>query len=195
MMTRGVLMVAAVCGSAGASVERGFGFSAELTFDRDQIAIGESAVATLTLFAPSNFTGYFSAFNGELLASESIVEVADVAPVAWNNPWLGFAGEPFASGADVLGIDASQFSLIPPVVFSNPLLVTTFTVTGTGLGELTYEASISPGRQFLFWWSWAFDPYTFDETFFFSETLTVVPAPSGLACVLGCALVAARRRR
>lgn len=195
MVMRGVLVVTAVCGSAGAAVERGFGWSAELTFDRDEIAIGESAVATLTLFGPQNFPGYFSSFNGDLLASESVVEVSDVAPVAWNNPGLGFQGEPFASGSDVLRIEASQFSLIPPVDFSNPLLVTTFLVTGTDLGALTYEASVSPGAPFLFSWTNAFKQFSFGPEDFMSETLIVVPAPSALGCVLVYGLLAGRRRR
>lgn len=196
MVMRGVfVVVAVVCGSTGAAVERGFGWSAELTFDRDEIAIGESAVATLTLFGPPGLPGHFSGFTGDLLASEPIVEVSNVAPVAWNNPGLGYPGEPFASGADVLEVEASQFFTIPPVDFSNPLVVTSFSVTGVQAGQLNYEALPTINPVILFSWVNAFDSYAFDSTYFSSETLTVVPAPSAMICVLGSALVASRRRR
>lgn len=167
-----------------------------LTFDRTSIGIGETATATLTARWSGLPSTYLSSVAVHLRASGSFVQVSDVQPIHWNNPALGFSGQPVAFGADVLDVVGQQFSLIPPVDFSNPIGVTSFTVTGAAAGMLSYHAELYPGAPgALHIWTFGGDPVAFwglDR--FVSETLVVVPGP-GMVGVLGAAgLVACGRR-
>ena len=71
----------------------------------------------------------------------------EIAPVV-----IGVFAERFGvtpSGANVMGLQASQFSLIPPFDSANPILVTTFTVTGTTAGVLSYSSATTAGSADL----------------------------------------------
>ncbi len=170
-----------------------------LTFDRTSIGIGETATGTITASWIGPVGSYFSSINVNLIASGSFVEVSGVAPVAWNNIALGFDGQGVASGADIISLQASQFSLIPPYTTDHPILITAFTVTGVAEGLLWYHSVNAPGAPF---------PYSVTSPFvggpalppfgndvFVSQTLVVTPGP-GVVGVLGVAgVVGAVRRR
>ncbi|MCC5821889.1 MAG: PEP-CTERM sorting domain-containing protein [Planctomycetes bacterium] len=170
-----------------------------LTWDQDVINVGETATATITASWTGVTGSYFSSFNVNLLGSDQIATVDSVAPIAWNNPALGFDGT-YASldGANIIGLQASQFSLIPPFVTNNPLLVTTFTVTATEVGVLSYSTVNAAGAPFPFSVTGPIfsDPVVqFGNDAFQSASLTIVPAPSAMALLGLGGLVAGRRRR
>ena len=169
-----------------------------LTFDRAEIAIGETATATITASWNGVTGSYFSSFNVNMNASGEYVSVSNLAPVAWNNPALGFNGQGTVSGASILNMQASQFSLIPPFVSSNPILVTSFTVTGTAEGVLSYSTTNADGAPFPFSVTGPVfsDPVVqFGNDSFSSGSLVVTPAPSAMALLGLGGLVAGRRRR
>ena len=175
------------------------GLEVRLTFDRSTIGIGETATAMIVASWTSTLGQYFGALTVDLIASGAFVSVTDVTPVAWNNPALGFTGQGVASGADIIELNAAQFSLIPPFDPSNPLLVTTFTVVGTQAGSLDYHSRASqgsPGSYFVVERpnGGPILPPIGDDAFV-SETLVVTPGP-GVVGVLGVAgVVGVRRRR
>jgi hypothetical protein len=171
-----------------------------LTFDRTSIGIGETATATIM----ASWTGYpvgsyFSSINVDVIASGLYVQVSDVAPVAWNNWALGFDGQGAASGADVLGLEASQFSLIPPFTTEHPILITTFRVTGVAEGFLAYHTVNAPGAPFPFSVTSAYFndyPIQWTNDSFESGTLVVTPGPGvGAVVVVAGACGIGRRRR
>jgi hypothetical protein len=170
-----------------------------LTFDRTSIGIGETATATLTARWNGLPSTYLSSVAVHLRASGSFVQVSDVQPIHWNNPALGFSGQPVASGADVLGVVGAQFTLIPPPVdFSNPIVVTSFTVTGTAAGMLSYHAELYPGAPgAIYIDSFRLDPPVYwGVDRFVSETLVVVPGPGvGVVVVVAGVGGIGRRRR
>lgn len=191
------MILAAFCGlTAGVSAQT---LRVDLIFDRTTIAIGETTTASLI----ASFTGqpagsYVSNVNMDLYASEDIVLVSDVAPIVWNNPGLGYDGQGTASGSDVIGLQASQFSLIPPITGGSPLLITTFTVTGVAEGTMTYIGGLADGAMYPFHVTGgAFsDPVVYyDLDDYRSESLTVTPSPGVLGVVGACGLLATRRRR
>ena len=124
----------AVCLAAFA----GIGLSAQaqtldvhVSFDATVVGLGDTFTATMIASFDGHPAGaYLSSINIDVFGSQGW-EVSNVASIAWNNPPLGFDGQPTASGADVLGVEAAQFSLIPPVTPGSPLLITTWTVTVT----------------------------------------------------------------
>jgi|TARA_R110000782_G_scaffold218632_2_gene306018 MYXO-CTERM domain-containing protein len=169
-----------------------------LTFDKTSIAIGETATATITASWTGVAGSYMSSINANVNASGEFVAASNVAAVAWNNPALGFNGQGTASGASVLGLQASQFSLIPPFTATNPILVTTFTVTGTAEGVLSYSSSTVLGAPAPFSVTgpaFSDNPVFFTNDAFSSGSLTVTPAPSAMALLGLGGLVAGRRRR
>lgn len=174
------------------------GLNVNLTFDRSSIAIGETATATIMASWTGVAGSYMSSINVNVNASGEYVAASNVAAVAWNNPPLGFNGQGVASGASVLNLQASQFSLIPPFVATNPILVTTFTVTGTAEGVLSYSTSTVAGAPNPFSVTgpmFSDNPVFFGNDAFSSGSLTVTPAPSAMALLGLGGLVAGRRRR
>ena len=178
-----------------------YGLQVSLTFDRTSIGIGDTAVATMTAsWDDWQNTLYLSSVNVDLIASGAFVAVSDIAPVAWNNPVLGFDGQGVASGADVLRLNASQFNLIPPFTMDNPILITTFVVTGIAKGSLTYHSVNAAGAPF---------PYSITDTYiggppvpdppgnevFVSQTLVVTPGPGVGAVVVVAGVCGIGRRR
>ncbi|MCH8507382.1 MAG: PEP-CTERM sorting domain-containing protein [Phycisphaerales bacterium] len=171
----------------------------DLSWDKAVINVGETATATITASWTGVTGSYFSSFNVNLLGSDQIATVDSVANIAWNNPALGFNGT-YASlnGANIIGLQASQFSLIPPFVTTNPILVTTFTVTGTAEGVLSYSTTNAAGAPFPFSVTGPVfsDPVVeFGHSAFQSGSLTIVPAPSAMALLGLGGLMAGRRRR
>ena len=169
-----------------------------LSFDKASIAIGETATATISASWNGVAGSYFSSFNVNINASGEYVSLSNVAPIAWNNPALGFNGQGTISGASILNMQASQFSLIPPFVNTNPILVTSFTVTGTAEGILSYSTSNAAGAPFPFSVTGPVfsDPVVeFSNAAFSSGSLTVTPAPSAMALLGLGGLVVGRRRR
>jgi MYXO-CTERM domain-containing protein len=169
-----------------------------LSFDKASIAIGETATATISASWNGVAGSYFSSFNVNINASGEYVSLSNVAPIAWNNPALGFNGQGTISGASILNMQASQFSLIPPFVNTNPILVTSFTVTGTAEGVLSYSTTNAAGAPFPFSVTGPVfsDPVVeFSNAAFSSGSLTVTPAPSAMALLGLGGLVVGRRRR
>ncbi|MCC5821877.1 MAG: hypothetical protein LAT64_01160 [Phycisphaerales bacterium] len=156
-----------------------------LTFDRSSIGIGETAVATMTAGWMGATGTYLSSVNVDLIASGAFVAVGDIAPVAWNNPALGFNGQGVASGADVIGINAAQFSLMPPFMTDNPILITTFVVTGIAEGLLSYHSVNAAGAPYPFFVQGTsfIDPVVlWTNDVFVSATLVVTPGPGVVGC-------------
>ena len=169
-----------------------------LTFDKTSIAIGETATATMSASWTGVTGSYLSSVNVDLNASGAFVAVSNVAAVAWNNVALGFNGQGTASGANIIGLQASQFSLIPPFNTANPILITTFTVTGTAEGILSYTSSNAAGAPFPYSVTGPVfsDPVVeFSNSALSSGSLVVTPAPSAMALLGLGGLVAGRRRR
>ncbi len=199
MKSAALLAVAGLATVASAQVDS---LVISLTWDQTTINIGETATATITSTHVGPAGSYLTVFAANLWASDQIVEVTSVAPVAWNQDLSGLTGQGIASGADVLELEAGQNSLLGAIDSSNPLVVTTFTVTATAEGVLTYSAtpSVPPNGP------WAiigkgnpivpeFPAVWFDVDVFQSQALTIVPAPSAMALLGLGGLVAGRRRR
>jgi hypothetical protein len=169
-----------------------------LSFDKTSIGIGETATATVMASWDGVAGSYFSTFTASLNANGEFVSVSNLAPIAWNNAALGFNGTGTVSGASILNLSASQFSLIPPFVNTNPILVTTFTVTGTAEGVLSYSTTTAAGAPFPFSVTGPVfsDPVVeFGHDAFSSADLRVTPAPSAMALLGLGGLMAGRRRR
>ena len=201
---RGAMMGRAwvVIGVAGLAASGAWGGNTDpvvaLTFDRTSIGLGETATGTLTARWNGPPNSYLSWVAVHLRASGSFVQVLDVQPIHWNNPALGLSGQPVASGADVLDVVGQQFSLIPPPVdFSNPIVVTSFTVTGTAAGMLSYHAELYPGAPgAIHIVTFGGDPPVFwGVDRFVSETLVVVPGPGAIAVVVVAGVGGIGRRR
>lgn len=175
--------------------------SVNLTFDATDAAVGETVTAMVT----ATFTGqpagaYLSSINVDLIASSSGVYeiVGQPSAVAWNNPGLGFDGQGTASGSDILGLEASQFSLIPPVTAGSPILITTFTLIRVGEGSISYTAQAANNAPFLFsvtGGGFADPVVAYGSESFFSATLNATPTPGALGVLGVCGLAAAHRRR
>ncbi len=182
-----------------ASVATAQTLSVTLSFDATSIAVGDSTTATLTASFSGHPAGaYLSSVNVNLIASGAFADASNVAAIAWNNAALGFDGQGTASGSDVLGVSGAQFSLIPPVTAGSPIVITTFTVTGTAAGELSYSITTADGAPAPFTVTGGFfsDPaIQFQADAFSSATLNVTPAPSAMALLGLGGLVAGRRRR
>ncbi|MEM9372794.1 MAG: hypothetical protein AAGA55_04045 [Planctomycetota bacterium] len=195
-MKRAVASVASGCMVCGASAQS---LSVHLSFDASDAAMGEIVTASLIAefdgFGPNQ---YFSDVYIDLIASTSdVYEVIDVAPVMWNNPGLGFNGQGVASGSDVLDIRASQFHLIPPVDFSNPIVITTFSLKRVGTGSVIYSAQVAADLPYMFAPSITpfGDVFTYNDEVFTSDTLLGTPSPGVLGVFgAGCALASRRRR-
>lgn len=191
--------ITAVAFAGLASAAAGQSLLVTLSFDATEITIGETATATLS----ATFTGhpagaYISSINIDLIASSNSFAVSNVAGVAWNNLGLGFDGQGTASGSNVLGIEASQFSLIPPITAGSPILITTFTVTRTSEAGIDWSAQAANGAPFLFSVTGgAFsDPViSYGAEAFQSGSFGVLPAPSGIGFIAMGAALCARRRR
>lgn len=193
------LATAALAGlSTGAM---GQSLSVNLSWDVSNYGVGDIVTATIT----ASFTGfepgaYLSSINIDLIAETNrpLGEVSSVGAVAWNNPGLGFDGQGTASGADIIGIEASQFSLIPPFDTGNPIMVMSFEFQTWDAGMLSYRAEVADGAPFAFSVTgpnFADQPVQFGVDAFSSGTTAWVPSP-GVVGSLGVAcLLAARRRR
>lgn len=170
-----------------------------LTFDTAQVALGETATATLTASWVGSATTYLSSVNIDLIASTAGVVASDTAPVAWNLPILGYDGVGRASGGDIIGLDAAQFSLFAPPSVGNPFIITTFTVVFTDASTLIYTAQNSDlGTIAAFTISDTAlptaNPAQFGVESFVSERITV-PSPAGVAMLGVGGLALTRRRR
>jgi hypothetical protein len=177
------------------------GLVVSLSFDKTNIWIGETAVATIVASWDGPAGSYLSSINIDLMVSTPAIEVVSIAPIAWNNPALGFTGTPASiDGGNIIGLQAAQFSLIPPFTATNPILVTTFTVRGVGPYEvLQYSAQAVAGAPYPFsvtgpGFSDPVVPFGIDS--WQSMALVVVPAPgaAGVLAVAGCVGIRRRRR-
>lgn len=189
-------LAALAAGAAGQNISTDLVVS--LTFDQSDIVIGDIGSATITASWNGVPGSYFSSFNVDLLASVQAIQILSVAPVAWNNTALGFTGSPASlDGANIIGLQAAQFSLIPPFTATNPILVTTFTFLAVSAGEVTYSTQNAVGAPFPFSVTGPIfsDPVVqFGNDAFQSGTLIIFPAP-GAVGLLGMAGVMAGRRR
>ncbi|MCC5821882.1 MAG: PEP-CTERM sorting domain-containing protein [Phycisphaerales bacterium] len=171
----------------------------DLTFDQTYYWINAVGTATITASWNGVPGSHFSSFHADLIASTSAIQVLEVAPIAWNNPALGFTGSPaWISGGNIFGLEASQWWLIPPFLADNPILVTTFTfVVLESFHTLSYSVQPAADAPSPFWVAGPVfsDPWVdFGVDAFFSETVGFVPAPGALA-LLGLGGLAATRRR
>lgn len=197
--SKGMVAVAMTGLSTAAAAQS---LAVHLSFDATDAAMGDIVTATVVAeffgFVPD--VAYLGNVNIDLYASSSdVYEVVSVAPVPWNNIGLGFDGQGVASDADVLGIEASQFALIPPIDRSNPILITTFQLRRIGTGSITYSAGVAGNAPAAFFvtpgtaFSDSF-PVPFDVDVFTSDTLLGTPSP-GVLGLLGMGGVLASRRR
>lgn len=192
------LIMIGFCGLASAAA--GQSLSVNLTFDATDAVMGEIVTATVT----ASFTGqpagaYLSSVNFDLIASSSgVYDVVSVAPVAWNNPALGLDGQGTPSGSDILGIDAFQFSLLPPVTAGSPVLITTFELIRVGSGSVSYSVQatgVAPTEFSVTGGSFDDPVVRYGSEVFTSTTLFGTPTPGALGLLGVCGLAAARRRR
>jgi hypothetical protein len=172
-----------------------------LTFDDFSYFTGETGTATIMASWNGVAGSYFSSISIDLISSTQGIQVTSVAPIAWNNPVFGFTGSPSSiEGGNIIGLQAAQFSLIPPFTSVNPILVTTFefVVTGTLFEALSYSAQVTAGAPYPFSVTGPVfsDPVVeFGLDAFQGGSVVWIPAP-GAAGLLGCAgLTGLRRRR
>ncbi|MEM9372796.1 MAG: hypothetical protein AAGA55_04055 [Planctomycetota bacterium] len=173
--------------------------SVNLSWNTTSIATGDTATGTVS----ASFSGfadgsYLSSVNIDLIGSSNAFRVISVGTVPWNNAALGFDGQGTASGVDVLGVEASQFSLIPPFSTDNPVLVFSFEVQRIGNGVLQYSADVADGAPFAFSVTGPLfndQPVSFGSEVFTSRALIGIPAPAALPVLGSAALFAGRRRR
>jgi len=196
----GVKSVGVVALAGLATAAAGQSLTVRMSFDATAIIIGETATATLSaVFTGMPDGAYLSSVNIDLIANGASVQVSKVGAVAWNNAGLGFDGQGVASGADVLGINASQFSLIPPVTAGSPIQIMSFTVTGTAEGALSYSSATADGAPFSYsvtGGAFSDQPVSFDDSVLSSDVLNInIPAPSAMALLGLGGLVGGRRRR
>lgn len=191
------LIALAFAGLASAATAQSL--SVNLSFDKSSITIGEASTGTLS----ASFTGqpagaYLSSVNIDLIASSSSFTVSNVSGVDWNNAALGFDGQGTASGSDILGIEAAQFSLIPPVTAGSPIVIMTFSVTRVGEGGIQWSPQVASGAPSMFTvtgggFSDASVAYGIES--FSGSGFPPIPSP-GVLGLLGLSLgVSARRRR
>lgn len=190
--------MAALSGLAGAASGQ-TGLRVELNFDEPAFVVGERGVVSITAYFEGPAHSYFSSINIDLIPNVDAIRVDSVAPIAWNNPALGFTGTPaLVDGGRIIGLQAAQFSLIPPYYPTNPILVTTFEYTVvSSFSELYYTAEVADGAPYPFsvtgpGFSDPVVPFGLDA---FSSGRLTIPAPgvAGLVLVAGCAGM--RRRR
>lgn len=197
-----VVMCAALVGLACGSVSAqnvSTGLRVSLSFDQPMYFIGESGTATII----ADWTGvngsYISSFNVNLLGNTDAFRIDSVAPIAWNNPALGFTGAPaLVEGSRIYGLQAAQFSLIPPFQTANPILVTTisFTVVSTWT-EFFFTAEVADGAPFPFSVTGPIfsDPAVeFGLDSFISPVLRI-PSPGAAGLLAMGGLVGLQRRR
>ena len=197
-----VVMCSAVAGLACGSVSAqnvSTGLVVSLQYDRTNYAIGESGTATITASWNGVVGSYFSSFNINLIPNVDTIRVDSVAPIAWNNPALGFTGTPASiEGGNIIGLQAAQFSLIPPFFSSNPILVTTFEFTMiAAYQEFFYIAEVAAGAPFPFSVTGPIfsDPVVeFGLDSFISPVLRI-PSPGVVGLLAVGGLVGVRRRR
>ena len=120
--------------------------------------------------------------------------------IAWNNPALGFTGSPaLVEASRIYGLQAAQFSLIPPFVNTNPILVTTISFTVVEVWtEFFFTAEVADGAPFPFSVTGPIfnDPVVeFGNEAFQSGTLVIFPAPGAVGLLAMAGVVAGRRRR
>lgn len=207
MKSIALLAVAGLATVASAQDVNASDLVVDLTWSANNIAVGDTVTGTLTASWVGASTSYLSSTNISLLADNAIVDASDTAAVSWNLAALGFDGIGSASGADILNLDAAQFSLFAPVTNQNPIVITTFQVTATAEGALVYSIINSDlGTKAAFTVSDTAAPTANPVRFnsprpgdpaatFNAETLTVIPAPSAMALLGLGGLVATRRRR
>lgn len=170
----------------------------ELTFDKTTIGIGETAVGSIRAFWDGVPGSYFSNINVDLIPSGEFAIVNSVDPVSWNNPFLGFDGQGTPVGASIIGLEATQLALFPPFNASNPLHITTFTLTGTFPGILTYSTEMTEGvATFPFSVTGPFfsDPtVAFGTEVFDSDPIRIVPSQGGFVLMAISGLLMTNRR-
>lgn len=184
--------------ASGAAAQSGL--IVNLSFDKTFASIGETFNAFITATWSGPFGSYLSSFNVDLIATGPYAQVNSVDTIAWNNPALGFTGMPASiDGASVLGLQAAQFSLIPPFDSSNPLFVTRINLTSTALdaGVLTYSVRTVAGAPapFSVTGPGFSDPVVFFGEDAFRSASIGFPTPGVLGVAGLGALVAARRQR
>lgn len=189
--------------SSGASAGVGGGnpsnLVVSLTFDRNMISFDMTAIATVTARWDGPPGSYMSSVGIDLIAMGPQVEIVNLMPILWNNPTLGFNGQGTVSGSNILGLNASQFSLIPPFTATNPILITRFGVRSTGdLGYLSFAARTAEGLPFPFSVTGPLfsDPVVeFGLDAFESGTLIIICPTPGVLGVMVAGLAAVGRRR
>jgi MYXO-CTERM domain-containing protein len=197
---RTAVMAAALAGLATGAVGQNIstGLVVSLTFDRTSVGVGETFNASIYASWNGVAGSYFSSINVDLIASGNFATVNSVDPIAWNNPALGFTGSPASiDGASIMGLQASQFSLIPPFVNTNPILVTRFNLTYTAEGTLSYSVQAAAGSPFPFSVTGpAFsDPVVQFGSEVFQSASIGFPAPGAVGLLGMAGVVAGRRRR
>ncbi len=198
---RRVVVAAALAGLTAGALGQNIstGLIVSLTFDKSSLGIGETATATITASWNGVAGSYLSSFNIDLMLSNPGLVVSNLAPIAWNNPALGFTGTPASiEGGNIIGLQAAQFSLIPPFVNINPILVTTFTVTLVSTGSvLEYSARVAAGAPFPFSVTGPVfnDPVVQFGLDSFRSDRFMIPSPSAVGLLGMAGVLAGRRRR
>lgn len=194
---RGCVMVA-LAGLGLSGVASAQSLSVTVTFDATSAGIGDVFTATMYASFSGHAAGaYLSSINIDLIASTDF-NVISVQPIAWNNPLLGFDGQPTIDGADLLGVEAAQFSLIPPVTSGSPLVITTWQIQMTTDRPFFYTARVADGAPYPFSVTGGFfsDPaVAYGLEVFSSSTIVWTPAPGMLGFAAVAGLAAVRRRR
>jgi uncharacterized protein (TIGR03382 family) len=170
----------------------------DLSFDKSSVSIGETFNAIITASWNGVAGSYFSSFNVDLIASGNYAQVNSVDTIAWNNPALGFTGQPASiDGASIIGLQAAQFSLIPPFVTDNPILVTTINMTYTASGILSYSVQAAAGAPFMFSVTGPIfsDPVVEFGAEAFQSGSIGIPAPGAAGLLAAAGVLGVRRRR
>ena len=193
----GAALAGLACGASGQNISTDLVVS--LSFDQSVYFVGESGTATITA-AWTGVTGsYLSSFNVNLLGNTDAFRIDSVAPIAWNNPALGFTGTPaLVEGSRIYGLQAAQFSLIPPFSSTNPILVTTISFTVVDVWtEFFFTAEVADGAPFPFSVTGPIfnDPVVEFGLDSFQSGRLFIPSPGAVGVLAAAGLVGLRRRR
>lgn len=192
-----VMLAGMVCGASGQNVSTDL--RVVLTFDQTSYALGESGTATIIADWTGVAGSYFSSFTVNILGNTDAFRIDSVAPIAWNNPALGFTGTPaLVEGSRIYGLQAAQFSLIPPFQTANPILVTTISFTVVDVWtEFFFTAEVADGAPFPFSVTGPIfnDPVVEFGLDSFQSGRLFIPSPGAVGVLAAAGLVGLRRRR
>lgn len=191
--------ITALAGLASTSMAS---LSVQLVFDKTNISVGETAIATITATFTGEAGSYFSSASFDLIASDpDFARASPLTGLGWAMPVLGTPSGGVVDGANITGIFGAQQSLFGAPNTSNPFVIGSFVITGTSgtWGSLIYTVRASANTPGAFSYTDNTGPFAApiyaNGEVFTSGMISVVPSPGGVVVLAAGGLVVGRRRR